>query len=123
MAADNPIQGNEARRYLNSILTALTAMRVGGAVVSGTAVIDFGDSFSDFASVFVPQSIIPLDAHVRVWLTGRTMSTNNANDHALLGLFSRTVTLTPSLNSGFEINILCLIGRAKGKFRLDWTWS
>lgn len=96
---------------------------VGVAVQSGTAILDFGDSFNDSMNLFVAQSTIPASAHVRAWMSGRSMSDNDANDHILAGLWMRLVTSVATTNSGFTIFAMCLIGKARGKFRVDWSWS
>lgn len=90
----------------------------------GTAVLDFGDTPDDFASVDVTgQTSILATSHVRCWLQGETMANNAPEDHILLGAFAKLIPSDPTPGVGFTINCIVLEGLFTKKFRLKWLWS
>ena len=96
----------------------------GTAAYVGTAILDFGDTPNDYATVAVTdQTGISDTSHVRVWFQGETMANNTADDHLLAALFTRLTTTDPVLNTGFTIHCVSIVGRFTKRFRVAWLWS
>lgn len=91
-----------------------------GSANSGMSIIDFGsNAYTDYTTITVAQPVPPA-AHVRAWIAGHTMQNNDPEAHKILGLFSKIVTNV--VDGGFTIDVFCYIGRARGRYRIDWSY-
>ena len=107
-----------------SVSNEVTPIPVGTLAYTGTSVLDFGDTPTDYASVDVTeQAGIASTSHVRVWFQGETMANNTPEDHILAGIFTRLVSTDPTPGVGFTIHCVSIIGRFTKRFRVAWLWS
>lgn len=114
----DPVGNNSFQLLSRASTEALATYR------AGTAILDFGDTPDDFASVDVTdQDGIRATSHVRVWFQAETMANNSSDDHILAGLFTKLVVSDPVPNEGFAINCIAIEGLFTKRFRVDWVWS
>lgn len=90
---------------------------------SGIAILDFGDTPSEEASVVVTDQIgIDSTSSVRVWIQGDTMGSNNTDEHKLAAETISLFTDIPTPNVGFTIYAVSRFAMWTKRFRLRWSW-
>lgn len=103
---------------------AATVIPTGTLAYTGTAVLDFGLTPNDYATVDVTgQTGILATSHVRVWFQAETMGDNSSDNHLLAAFFTRLATSDPVADTGFTVHCISKIGYFTKRFRVDWLWS
>lgn len=89
----------------------------------GTAIIDFGATCTDRASVVVTgQTGILAGSQVEPWLMAVGNAENGVDSHILAAALMDMVAGNIVAGTGFTIYLICQ-ARASGKFTLQWVWS
>ena len=90
----------------------------------GTAVIDFGSTPSDEASIAVTgQTGITASSKCEAWFMGSTTADNDETDHLMANIMIRTPCGIPVAGTGFTIYGFCENGLTKGTYNVAWVWN
>lgn len=91
---------------------------------AGTAVIDFGNTPIDEASVdVIDQDFILATSQVRVSMQTDTMLNNTADDHLMAANSLSFTTGIPIAGVGFTIFAVSNFALWTKRFRVHWRWS
>ena len=91
---------------------------------TGTAVIDFGSTATNYASVAVTgQAGILTTSQAEAWFMGSTTASNNESNHEQANFVIHVECSIPTAGVGFTINAHTMIGTAAGQFNVQWVWN
>ena len=89
----------------------------------GTAIIDFGSTAKNEASVAVTGEAAILSTNLAdAWIRAEASSDHTLNDHTYAGLFITISCGVPTDGVGFTIYARST-EKLKGTFNLDWVWA
>jgi hypothetical protein len=87
----------------------------------GTAVIDFGATFTDTASaVIIGQTWVTASSAIRAWMMADVTADSTAEEHESLAATCELEILSRIAGTGFTINAYSEAGFCKGQFTVHW---
>lgn len=92
---------------------------------TGTAVIAFGSTPSNDATVTVTgQTGILTTSFVEAWVQENVTSGDNLlQDHRQLAWSAKLSPQNIIAGTGFDIEVMLLIGLVTGTFKINWVWT